>query len=219
MAKPYGYIYKITNKINNRVYIGQTTQKNPFERINFHYKTYKKEKFVLHAAIKKYGKDSFLNELLFAAFDAPSLDYFEIYFINSFNSLVPNGYNVSGGGAYGSNKMTPIIKQKISLGNKEYYKHNKSASLGMKRSLETKQLQSRIRKGFTSEARRWAAKNRNYGYIIKAIKISTNEEFDFKSMGAAARVLNLDSTCISRTLRNCENRKQHKGYRFELTKK
>ena len=48
-----GIIYKITNKVNNKSYIGQTRQSIQF-RWNKHIN--KKDKTYFHNAIQKYGK-------------------------------------------------------------------------------------------------------------------------------------------------------------------
>ena len=70
----YGVIYKITNKVNGKVYIGQTTQENGFrsrypykgtgiERVYTYHKRLKEkgERHNSHllSAIEKYGKTSF----------------------------------------------------------------------------------------------------------------------------------------------------------------
>lgn len=60
-------IYKITNKINGKCYIGQSI--NIQKRINEHFWKSKCEKDVsfnsiLHTAIRKYGKENFEYETL-----------------------------------------------------------------------------------------------------------------------------------------------------------
>ena len=55
-----GYIYLITNKINDKKYVGQTvtTIKN---RTRQHFGNYKsKRKYAINLAIAKYGKDNFM---------------------------------------------------------------------------------------------------------------------------------------------------------------
>lgn len=56
-----GSIYKITNLINGKVYIGQTTQ--PIEK-RFKSHCYKDGCTKLYNAMKKYGKSNFSIELL-----------------------------------------------------------------------------------------------------------------------------------------------------------
>ncbi len=105
-----GYIYKLTNKITNRIYIGQTkySVKN---RIQSHVCSSKHEhRDVYHSklarAIRKYGIDSFLLEIVEKVEADTSmlltnlLNQKEIYYIEIYNSF-HNGYNTtSGGGVY-----------------------------------------------------------------------------------------------------------------------
>ena len=107
-----GYIYKITNNINGKVYIGKTT-KTVEERWKGHLKkkNYKKNKF--YNALNKYGIDNFTIEEIEEC-DDDLLNEQEIYWINFYNSY-ENGYNSTGGGD-GGIKITPIkIKQIIEL--------------------------------------------------------------------------------------------------------
>lgn len=95
------HIYVIRNKINGRVYIGQTTR-HFTKRVKEHFwsaNQVKNYEMVVSKAIKKYGKESFVCELLDnTARNQEELDALEQKYIKQFNSLVPNGYNVSGGG-------------------------------------------------------------------------------------------------------------------------
>ena len=86
-------IYKITNKINGKVYIGQS--KNPDRRWKEHCTKHTVYKSMIGEAIQKYGADNFCFEVL-GWFD----DYNEKEkeFIIEYNSLAPNGYNIAIGG-------------------------------------------------------------------------------------------------------------------------
>ena len=91
-----GYIYKIINDINNKVYIGQTTYTLE-ERWKHHlwdikrYPTYK-----LYRAMKKYGIEHF-NIILIEECPDEELNYREIYWIGRYNSY-KKGYNSTLGG-------------------------------------------------------------------------------------------------------------------------
>ncbi len=99
------YIYKYTNKINGKSYIGQTN--NLQKRFNGH----KSEAFnpnangynlPFHCAIRKYGIKNFTYDILEEIEDGESqgfIDDREIYFIGYYHSLISeNGYNLTVGG-------------------------------------------------------------------------------------------------------------------------
>ncbi len=93
------YIYKITNKITGKCYIGETMQKTPEARWKGHrrFNDTKRTCPVLAAAIKKHGIDNFKFEVLIICFDEDRFIY-EREYIKKYNSQVPNGYNILPGG-------------------------------------------------------------------------------------------------------------------------
>ena len=97
------YIYKITNKINNKSYIGETTRTLQ-TRWNQHIKESFSQghgyNYHLHCAIRKYGIDNFSFEQIEECEDEMRFAR-EHYYIMFYNSLEPNGYNllVSGTGS------------------------------------------------------------------------------------------------------------------------
>lgn len=105
-----GYIYKITNTITNKCYIGQTTQ-DLCERWRQH-KQKKSNCSYLKSAFIKYGIKNFEFKLLCIGFD-DKLNDLEIYYINKYNTIVPNGYNLRAGGNNGG-KHNEETKKKIS---------------------------------------------------------------------------------------------------------
>lgn len=92
----YGYIYKTTNLINNKIYIGQKKSK-----------IFLKEKYLgsglyLKRAVNKYGKDNFKVELIDKADDREQLNELELYYINLYDSTNINiGYNIANGAVGG----------------------------------------------------------------------------------------------------------------------
>ena len=86
-----GFIYKIVNKINGMIYIGQTI-KSIEERWRHHKQPASNCRY-LKNAFKKYGIDKFDFKIICICFDE-DLDKFEIHYIESLNTLVPNGYNI-----------------------------------------------------------------------------------------------------------------------------
>lgn len=89
----FGYIYKTTNIINNKIYIGQHVSP-----------VFEPDKYIgsgkrLQLALKKYGRENFKNELLCECNSQQELDEKEIYYINIFNSTNRTiGYNLTSGG-------------------------------------------------------------------------------------------------------------------------
>lgn len=85
-------IYKITNLINNKYYIGQDHKNDP---------EYYGSGRIINNSIKKYGKENFKKEILEYCVDDDELNEKEIFWINKLNSIVPNGYNITKGGTGG----------------------------------------------------------------------------------------------------------------------
>lgn len=88
-------IYIIKNDINNKVYIGQSI--NAEERFVQHCKpSSTKDGSLIAKAIQKYGKEHFWMEILEK--QIKNYNEREIYWIEFYNSLTPNGYNIQKGG-------------------------------------------------------------------------------------------------------------------------
>lgn len=95
-------IYKFTNKIDGKCYIGQSV--NIRKRYNQHkgrYNTFNhqkaKEDTYFHYVLRNYGFDNFDFEIVEEC-SLEELNNKEIYYISKFNSLYPNGYNLTAGG-------------------------------------------------------------------------------------------------------------------------
>lgn len=108
-----GFIYKITNTINGKSYIGQTIQ-NVKERFYQHCAT-KCSKAVsnmaIHRAIKKYGKSNFTVEVI-EEIDSANLNDRERYWIKYYNSY-NNGYNSTKGGQDGCKPFKDLDVESI----------------------------------------------------------------------------------------------------------
>lgn len=126
-----GIIYKITNLINDKIYIGQT--KNSIKK-RFNQHIYCTNKTVITTAIKKYGKENFKIEQIDQADNESELDEKERYWIDEFKCISPNGYNIATGGKSGFD-IAKEIKEKMS-----------SPLKGRKLSEEEKAYQREIRK-------------------------------------------------------------------------
>jgi hypothetical protein len=112
------HIYKVTNNINGKVYIGQT--------INDYGKGHG---VLINRAYKKYGKENFTYDiLLFCEID--DLDYYEIKSISIYKSLAEqgNGYNLDHGGNK-NKKVSSLTRKKQSLSQKNKIPWNKGLKL------------------------------------------------------------------------------------------
>lgn len=87
-------IYKITNKETGKAYIGQSNDIN--RRFKEHQTIGGKSRIPVDIAIQKYGKDSFLYEVIEEC-NIEELNQRETYWIQYFNT-VNNGYNCNIGG-------------------------------------------------------------------------------------------------------------------------
>lgn len=97
-------IYKITNLINNKIYIGQS--KNIYRRWYSHRCDYKNKDLPLYNSIRKYGIDNFSFEIIEEC-QINQLSEKEDYWINHYNSYVPNGYNIKKAETHYSNITIP----------------------------------------------------------------------------------------------------------------
>ena len=96
-------IYIIRNDINDKVYIGQSA--NTKQRFQSHCKpsaVYLNNELIAKA-IQKYGKQHFWYEILENQIE--DFNEKEKYYIQYFNSIAPNGYNISSGG-----ETPPVLK-------------------------------------------------------------------------------------------------------------
>ena len=89
-------IYKITNKVNGKIYIGQTTM--PLQRRWYLHCHKSSGCTALHNAIQKHGSTNFTVEQIDIACDKSELDKKEQFWIEHYQSVVPNGYNLKSGG-------------------------------------------------------------------------------------------------------------------------
>lgn len=115
------FVYKITNTVNNKIYVGQ------------HYGTitdsYMGSGFILKRAIKKYGIENFKREILEICESHKKVNIREIYYIKELNSLRPNGYNITKGGTGGdtitNHPNWEKIHEKMILHHSDFWKGRK----------------------------------------------------------------------------------------------
>jgi len=222
MYKSYkmGYIYMLENKINGKIYIGQTIRP-----IHTRLEEHKKKTsgcVAIYNAIQKYGWDNFEKDW----YECPDedLNFDEDFLVREMGTLSPDGYNlVEGGGNRG--KRSDETKRKM-----------RESQLGKTLSVETKRKIGKARLGHTvSEETRQKIGKAHIGKTINdEVKQKMREsssgdkhhsskrvyQYDidgnfinsFASSGEAGRHLKKNDGL---TIRNCANGKYKTAYNFK----
>jgi group I intron endonuclease len=217
-------IYKSTNKITGKVYIGQTIQTLD-KRIKGHIKESKMDKtrpFLI--SINKYGADNFTFETIDSANNLDELNDKEIHWINFYNSVSPNGYNVTGGGQGKKMISTNELSKRISKGlqnskkwqkiknSEEYLKkikekfigHNKGKKFSTKHKEKIwEKNKERILKFNKDTSKKWIIVDNDNNIT----RITGKEEY-FTNLGMDTGVV----TRMCQSLNQGKNRKRYRGY-------
>jgi group I intron endonuclease len=138
MEKSMYNIYIIKNKINNKIYIGQTKASIEKRWSGHKSRCNNGSKLAIHAAMRLYGIENFFIELLDTAFDLPDANKKEIKMINDYNSKCPNGYNMVDGGS--TEFLNACLPKTSEHKNKIRSKHAKNAKPIIQFDIETGQL-------------------------------------------------------------------------------
>ena len=170
-----GYVYKITNTVNNKAYIGISIHEPIKGRIKDHLSG--KGNRIIANAVKKYGRDAFTYEILEADVFDEFLTRLEVAYIANYNTVAPYGYNLTYGGEVAKavsdesrQKMSETRKgkrfskehrRKLSEARKgkkrkpfsaEHCRKLSEANKGKTRSAETRRKMSEAQKGKTLSA-------------------------------------------------------------------
>lgn len=156
-------VYKATNLINGKVYIGYTT-KTLLERISAHVSkanclTQKHYTQAFKLALRKYGIENFSWEELAICDSKEEACSLEMQLIQEFNSMTPNGYNMTFGGEGGI--PNEFVKQKISNSVKEFHRQNPRYSISLYLAKSTPEQRS-------MRAKKAAEKRKENGCIYKS---------------------------------------------------
>ena len=125
------YVYKITNTVTDKVYVGQTTYKNPRNRWSAHKCDLKRNRCnnqYLQRAWNKHGEEAFQFDVVAEATTQKQLDKLEVQLIAELQTRNPlYGYNLRSGGARG--KHTEETKRKLSASRNKLYASAKGRKL------------------------------------------------------------------------------------------
>ena len=145
-----GYVYKITNTVNQKSYIGISIREPEKDRIKDHLSGNGNR--IIARSVKKYGKNVFTYEILEANVFDEFLPDLEVAYIANYNTIAPHGYNLTSGGD-NHKKLSEETRKKISEARKgktfsvETRKKISEANKGKKHTAKTRQKMSETRKG------------------------------------------------------------------------
>lgn len=198
-----GIIYKLKNKINGKIYIGQTIRSLD-ERIAEH----SRKNTIISRAIKKYGIENFIVSVIDEGKTIDELNKKEIHWISHYSSVIPNGYNQCYGGGntvgYHHKKEHKMIMSEKKNG---MYLGEENPFFGKTHSDEQKKKWSKQRKGKDMSKVTEASLEKTR---VKVINLDNGIVFD--SINEAADKYNLKATHISRVCRH--KRKSTGGFRW-----
>lgn len=179
-------IYKITNTVNNKVYVGWTSR-DPNARFNEHQT---RKTAPINFAIKKHGTENFVFEVIYQSLDYEHSRQIETHFIQEFNSLVEQwGYNRDLGGT--GHKRTQVTIEK----HREKIKGRKQSADHIE-----KRNASRTKRGNPTAKK----------YIIT--HPDGTEEL-IVNLRQFALLHNLDPANLGKVARGVPSNYQHKGYK------
>lgn len=210
-------VYIHINKINNKKYVGITSETDPNKR----WKNglgYKKQYF--YKAIQKYGWNNFQHKILFKNLTEEQAKQKEVELIalyNTNNNLY--GYNQTPGGDYIPEK-TNELKLKISNSLKKYYQTDKGKKERIKISKQQKEYYSTHENFFkgkkhsnkTKKIMSEKAKQRKPNHSI-AIQMFDENGILLKTFDSKKAALNyLNITCYQPLTKAIESHTKYKNY-------
>lgn len=194
-------IYKITNTINNKIYIG-ATMRNLEERLAEHKR---KKNSLVGKALNELGDKFFTVEVIDTAETKDELMEKERFYVEYFNCLVPNGYNQCAGGGktigYSHSEESREKMSKTRRATLDFY-GEKNPFYGKHHSPEQIEKWKRDRKGRKPSQKAIDASNEAQRRPV--INLTTGEVFN--SVKEAAVAYNIAPTNISRCCRETQRR-------------
>jgi group I intron endonuclease len=187
-------VYKITNKVTNKIYIGITNQGSGARYRHHWYESRIGEPSPIHRSMAKYGEDNFTLEIIDFADTYDELKEKEKYWIKQYNSTDKSiGYNLTegGDGTFGR-KHSEDTKEKI-----------RQKALGRKVSEETKKKMSETRLGKCSDKQREHLLKLTVGQSKKIYQYDTDFNLigEYNSIKEASKITGIDRNTIGRQLK------------------
>jgi group I intron endonuclease len=132
-------IYKATNKITGKVYVGQTVLTLK-KRIKSHLDASRRKDQTIYfsLSLRKYGIENFIFEQIDSAESVDELNDKEQKWIKDLNTLAPNGYNLTTGGNQGGSPSNST-RIRMSKKQKDRFKNTPHPFTGREHSEETRE--------------------------------------------------------------------------------
>ena len=188
-------VYKITNKLTNKVYIGITNQGSGARYRHHWYESRIGEPSPIHRSMAKYGEENFTLEIIDFADTYDELKEKEKYWIKWYNSTDRSiGYNLTEGGDGTFGRMhSEETKEKI-----------RQKALGRKASEDTKKEMSESRKGKCSDKQKEHLSKLQEQCKTKVYQYSKTGEFiaEYDSIIEACKANGLSRNTIRIQLKN-----------------
>jgi group I intron endonuclease len=140
MRKVFGEIYVITNEVTRKCYVGQTVRSIALRFREHLIGRQDKNNLYIDRSIKKHGITNFSVCAIQEAFSREELDALEIQYIKEFETLAPQGYNLTEGGSGSSGwKHSAETRRRMSDSQKRSYANGVNPGrLGKKHTEATK---------------------------------------------------------------------------------
>lgn len=210
-------IYKITNNVNSKIYIGQTIGKIEARWKRHTWEcTKKRNAMAITSAIIKYGEENFIIEKIDDAKTINELNEKEVYYIMLYNTISPNGYNLDIGGKNFKRTEETCKKMSMSKKNREVSEETRKklsiSHLGHIMSPETRKKLSDINKLKTidKKVREAASLKNSKSYIL----IKDNELYVIKNMKKFAKINNYQNSNLCQLVRGKIS--QYKNFKYIL---
>ncbi len=217
-----GHIYMIRNKINEKIYIGQTTR--PIEVRLEEHRTGKNSGCVaIYNAVKKYGWENLEKDW----YECPNedLNFDEEILVREMGTLSPNGYNLKeGGGSRGrDSEETKQKKREAHLGkthNEETKLKQRESSLGKPKSDEhiRNMRKPKSEKSKQKNRETHLGDNNHNSKRVYQYDLEGNLLGSFASAGEAGRHLEKDGSNINACARGAQGYKTAHGFKWTRIK-
>lgn len=199
-------IYKITNKINKKLYVGLTTIELS-ERFKIH--TGKNSQCTaLKEAIKYFGVENFTIEEIEKCSSLEELKMREEFWIKELSTLAPDGYNLTTGGE--CPRHSEITKQKMSATRKGKHPHWAT------KASNSKESRDKVADKLCDKERSQECKDKIKATLIaqRGKKIVDQNGVVYNTVVEAAKTLGLSRGNIQMQLRGLRKRVGEYNFRF-----